>query len=54
MAVLLGTNLSPYVCKVLIFSFEAGIALEQRSDIIPFPAPEELLAVNPARQNTRL
>lgn len=47
MATLLGVNLSPYVRKVLIFSFEAGIELEHRDDIVPMPAPDELLAVNP-------
>ena len=47
MPILLGSSLSSYVRKVLIFSFEAGIALELRNDIVPFPAPEELLAVNP-------
>ncbi len=47
MATLLGTNLSPYVRSVLIFSFEAGIELEHRDDVLPFPAPEELLTVNP-------
>lgn len=47
MATLLGVNLSPYVRKVLIFSFEAGIELEHRDDIVPFPTPDELLAANP-------
>lgn len=47
MATLLGTNLSPYVRKVLIFSFEAGIELEHRDDIAPFPPPDELWAANP-------
>lgn len=47
MATLLGVNLSPYVRKVLIFGFEAGIELEHRDDIMPFPAPDELWAANP-------
>ena len=47
MAILLGASLSSFVRKVLIFSFEAGIELEHRNDIVPFPAPAELLAVNP-------
>jgi len=47
MAILLGASLSSFVRKVLIFSFEAGIELEHRNDIVPFPASAELLAVNP-------
>lgn len=47
MATLLGINLSPYVRKVLIFCFEAGIELEHRDDITPFPAAKELLEANP-------
>ena len=47
MAILLGASLSSFVRKVLIFSFEAGIELKHRNDIVPFPAPAELLAVNP-------
>ncbi len=47
MATLLGSNLSPYVRKVLIFGFEAGIELAHRDDIAPFPPSEELLAANP-------
>lgn len=47
MATLLGTNLSPYVRKVLIFGFEAGIELEHRDDVTPFPPPEEVFAANP-------
>ena len=47
MATLLGTNLSPFVRKVLVFSFEAGIELEHRDDVVPYPPSEELLAANP-------
>lgn len=47
MSTLLGTNLSPFVRKVLILSEEAGISIEHRDDVMPFPKSEELLAANP-------
>lgn len=47
MAELLGNNLSPFVRKVLLYVFEAGIELNHRDDVLPMPPSDELLAVNP-------
>lgn len=47
MATLLGTNLSPYVRKVLILANEIDIKLDHRDKVFPHPKTPELLAANP-------
>lgn len=47
MSTILGTHLSPFVRKVLIFANEAGIEINHRDDVMPFPKSDELLAANP-------
>lgn len=47
MSTILGTNMSPFVRKVLIFCAEAGIEIEHRDDVMPFNNNPELQAANP-------
>lgn len=44
---LLGSNMSPFVRKVLFFIGEAGLTVEHDDTVTPFPASEELLDLNP-------
>ncbi|MFK8020807.1 MAG: glutathione S-transferase family protein [Pseudomonadales bacterium] len=47
MAMLLGSNLSPFVRKTLLYILEAGLEGERDNDITPMNGKDLLLAINP-------